>query len=299
MKFSLNKLVIATVLAVPAITMASTGGSGMLGGRHDFASSSSKFLYKQNGTDGVATNAANTVGLCSFCHTPHSASSTKLLWNRSGPTQAYTWEDATATTGGTTLAIAKAYVGPTAKCLACHDGSVAVGDVGNYMGKSRSGASSMNTYTVGLLRGEYIVDSVTGIGTWNGTDGGAKVSKQVGAGGDMSGTHPVGVPYPFGGVSNHYNGVDTGSNVVTDDYVSSPTISAGTGNSTTAGVKLYNDTGSAITAGAVATKTGIECSSCHDVHNKQSVDDDMLRAKNSGSSKSDGYLCLQCHAKAD
>lgn len=295
MKFTLNKLVIAAVLAVPAITMASTGGSGMLGGRHDFASASSKFLYKQNGTDGVATNAANTVGLCSFCHTPHSASSTKLLWNRSGPTQAYTWQDAPATTGGTTLGIAKAYVGPTAKCLACHDGSVAVGDVGNYMGKSRSGTSSMNTYTVGLLRGEYIVDTATGIGTWNGADGGAKVSKKVGASGDMSGTHPVGVPYPYDGAINHYNGVDTGLQVVLTDYVKLPTASA----AGTPGVKLYNDTGSAITAGAVATKTGIECSSCHDVHNKQSVDDDMLRAKNSGSSRDGGYLCLQCHAKAD
>ncbi|MDD5030424.1 MAG: cytochrome c3 family protein [Rhodoferax sp.] len=288
MKFSLNKLVIATVLAVPAITMASTGGSGMLGGRHDFASATSKFLYKQtNGVDGTVVTTANKVGLCSFCHTPHSASSTALLWNRGAPTQAYAWADATATTGGTTLGIASTYVGPTAKCLACHDGSVAVGDVGNYMSQSRTGNSSFNTYKVGDRAAEAVGDTAP------------KVTKKVGAGGDMTGTHPVGVPYPFGGVVNSYNGVDTGTNVVLGDYVAAPTISSGTGVDTVAGVKLYNHVGSAITAGAIATKTGIECSSCHDVHNKQSVDDNMLRGKQAGSSKADGYLCLQCHAKAD
>jgi len=287
MKFSLNKLVIAAALVVPAMAMASVGGSGMIGGRHDFASASSKFLYKQQ-VDGVVNTTANTVGLCSFCHTPHSAASTALLWNRAAPTQGYTWTDAPTTTGGTTLGIAQTYVGPTAKCLACHDGSVAVGDVGNYMGQSRSGATSFNTYKVGDRAAE-------GVG-----DGSPKVTKKVGAGNDMSGTHPVGVPYPFGQAVNTYNGVGTGANVVLADYVAAPTVSSGSGTgAVTAGVKLYNDTGTAITAGAVATKTGIECSSCHDVHNKQSVDDNMLRGKQAGSSKADGYLCLQCHAKAD
>jgi len=296
MKFSLNKLVIAAALVVPAMAMASTGGSGMIGGRHDFASTTSKFIFAQTYT---GENGQTKVGLCSFCHTPHSASSTALLWNRAAPTQGYTWTDAPTTTGGTTLSIAQTYVGPTAKCLACHDGSVAVGDVGNYMGKSRTGAGTLNTYKVGDRRGTYVIDPVTNVGTWGGADGGTKVSKQVGAGGDMSGAHPVGVPYPFGQAKNTYNDVMTGGNVVLDDYVANPAISSSSGGVVTAGVKLYNDTGTAITAGAVAAKTGIECSSCHDVHNKQTTDDDMLRANNYGSSKTDGYLCLQCHAKAD
>jgi len=283
MKFSLNKLVIAAILTVPAVTMASVGGTGMLGGRHDFASSQSKFLYKQ--VYGGA-NTADKVGLCSFCHTPHSAASTALLWNRGAPTQGYTWQDAPKTTGGTTLSIAQTYVGPSAKCLACHDGSVAVGDVGNYMGQSRAEVGTnhtLNSYKVGDRAAEGVGDTAP------------KVTKKVGAGGNMAGTHPVGVPYPFGQATSNYNGIDTGLEVVLTDYVAAPTASA----AGTAGVKLYNDTGTAIVAGAVDAKTGIECSSCHDVHNKQSVDDDMLRGRSYGSSKADGYLCLQCHAKAD
>jgi len=303
MKFSLNKLVIAAVLAIPAVTMASTGGSGMLGGRHDFASGKSKFIYKQADVwDDKAVNKggvglADQVGLCSFCHTPHSANSTALLWNRKANTKGYNWGDAATTTGGTKLGMLEGYVGPTAKCLACHDGSVAVGDVANYQGQSRysTDGRDLNGYKVGD-RALEATDSPN-------YEGDFKNTKKVGAGNTniakngtgMAGAHPVGVPYPFGGAINTYNSVDTGNDVVLEDYVSTPTVSkAGV-----AGVKLYNDTGTAISAGAVPGKTGIECSSCHDVHNKQSVDDNMLRGKNYGSKKSDGYLCLQCHAKAE
>jgi len=275
-------------LAIPAITMASVGGTGMIGGRHDFASpigqdgTVNKFLYKQvNPKTGALDPVGNKVGLCSFCHTPHSAASTALLWNRAAPLQPYAWADAAATSGGTALGIAATYVGPSAKCLACHDGSVAVGDVGNYMGQTRSGASSFNTYKVGDRAAE-------GVG-----DIDPKVTKKVGAGNDMSGTHPVGVPYPFGQAANTYNEQPIGANVIKTEYVAAPAVSTGT----TAGVKLYNHQGTAITAGAVAGFTGIECSSCHDVHNKQSVDDFMLRGKQVGSSVADGYICLQCHIK--
>jgi len=319
MKFSLNKLALAAVLAIPAMAMASVGGTGMLGGRHDFATDAavgiSAQAYNADGTLKFTADAngdltipvmetvkgkftatqTKAVGLCSFCHTPHSASSTALLWNRAANNNAYTWSDAATTTGGTTLGIGSLYVGPTAKCLACHDGSVAVGDVGNYMGSK----GVYNIYKVGDRRGTLVdvVDAngvVTGQ-TWNGADGGAKVSKQVGVGGDMTGAHPVGVPYPYLGAMNQYNGIWTGTQVVRSDYVATPVVSA----AGVAGVKLYNDSGSAITAGAVATKSGIECSSCHDVHNKQSVDDNMLRGKQAGSTRASGYLCLQCHAKAD
>lgn len=282
MRKTAKNLLVGAALMLPALAMASVGGSGMLGGRHDFASATSKFLYKQQ-VAGVPNATPNTVGLCSFCHTPHSASSTALLWNRAAPTQGYTWADAPTTTGGTTLGIAQTYVGPTAKCLSCHDGAVAVGDVGNYMGQSNSGASSFNTYKVGDRAAEGVGDTAP------------HVTKKVGAGGIMNGTHPVGVPYPYGQASNTYNARATGSAVVLTDYVAAPAVSA----AGASGVKLYNDTGTAIVAGAVAGTTGIECSTCHDVHNKQSVDDNMLRGKQAGSSKADGYLCLQCHAKAD
>jgi len=273
MKFSLNKLVVAAALVAPALAMASVGGSGMLGGRHDFATRA-MFLTYQTAAAGTQ-GAANQVGLCSFCHTPHNAVSTSLLWNRAPATQNYTWDEAT-TTGGTAYAsITPAYKGSTVKCLSCHDGAVSIGDVAVYKESSRTGAGTLNTYKVGDL------------------DAAPKVSKKVGAGGAMAGTHPVGMPYPFGQATSTYNSIATGSAVVLTEFVAAPTVST----STVSGVKLYKDTGSAIVAGTAAGATGMECNSCHDVHNKSSTEDVMLRGKLVGSTQADGYICLQCHIK--
>ena len=51
-------------------------------------------------------------------------------------------------------------------------------------------------------------------------------------------------------------------------------------------------------AGATAGSTGIECSSCHDPHNKQAVDDLFLRGTLTGNTGGPtGYICLKCHQK--
>lgn len=42
-------------------------------------------------------------------------------------------------------------------------------------------------------------------------------------------------------------------------------------------------------------KTGIECSSCHDPHNKASVDEFFLRGELKGSTSA--YICLKGHIK--
>ncbi|OIP14519.1 MAG: hypothetical protein AUK51_16695 [Comamonadaceae bacterium CG2_30_59_20] len=273
MKFSLNKLVIAAALVAPALSMASAGGAGMIDGRHDFATRAMFLTYQTTaGTQGVV----NSVGLCSYCHTPHNAVSTSLLWNRAPAKQSFTWDEAT-TTGGTNYAtIAPAYKGSTVKCLSCHDGSVSVGDVAVYKESSHLGdASSLNTYKVGDL------------------DAAPKVSKKVGASGSMAGSHPVGMPYPLGNASSTYNNVTTGVDVVKTEFVGTPTPSAPLAN----GVKLYKDTGTSIVAGTAAGATGMECNTCHDVHNKSTNEDVMLRAKLAGSTQADGYICLQCHIK--
>jgi hypothetical protein len=54
-----------------------------------------------------------------------------------------------------------------------------------------------------------------------------------------------------------------------------------------------------VTAGVVAGKSGMECSSCHDVHNGARVKDVMLLTGTlAGSSRAaGGYICNQCHVK--
>ncbi len=103
----------------------------------------------------------------------------------------------------------------------------------------------------------------------------------------MKGNHPVAMPYPYLQAKNTYNGATTGDGFISAEWQIDPTGS---------NIRLFNDDGSGnITAGVVATKTGLECSSCHDPHNKASVDEYFLRGMMTGNNAS--YICLKCHIK--
>jgi hypothetical protein len=266
--------IISSALAVMALTPAIafaqfTPGAGLLGTPHDFASASGNLLN----AGGQGQGGAGTVGLCTYCHTPHKALATQLLWNHTLSTNTFSW-DVAATTAGTTFPsfAGGTYKGPTAKCLSCHDGSVAVGDIAWYKEASHQGAGNdlSGGQTMATIDANFV----------------------IGAGGAMKGNHPVGMPYPYGQAPNTYNGVTTGAGAVLTEWQSTPTASG------VANIRLFNDNGSGtISAGAVASKTGIECSSCHDPHNKAAVDDWFLRGKVDGSTQADGYICLQCHIK--
>jgi hypothetical protein len=267
MKSWTKALVVAAALALPTLASAQVIGGGLLGTLHDFASGTGDgagYLTTQSAAIGGAT--PNSVGLCTFCHTPHQAATTQLLWNHTLSNNSFSW-DAATTTGGTNYAkLGPTYTGPTVKCLSCHDGSVAVGDVSLY----KAAKQVLNTFK--------ITDPMF----------------QIAAGSALKGNHPVGMPYPFGQAANTYNGITTGTNVTLTEFQSNPVNTNGQA------IKLYNDTGTttaAIAGGAVAAKSGIECSSCHDPHNKAATEDLFLRGKLAGSAAADGYICLQCHIK--
>lgn len=277
MKAITKGLVVGMAMALPLLAQAATPGAGLAGTAHDFVTNlrhGTGWLATQTQADGITPNVLpGQVGLCSYCHTPHSALSTALLWNHKPSTNAsFGWDEAT-TAGGTSYATitTATYKGPSVKCLSCHDGSVAVGDVALY----QEGPGVFNTF------------KLTG-GT------------QIGAAGSMAGNHPIAMPYPFGQAANVYNSKTTGGNVVLTEFQTAPLTGAGLST-----VKLYNDNGSGgITGGGVAGKSGIECSSCHDVHNKASVDDLFLRGMIAGTGPNtvkgianDGYICQQCHIK--
>lgn len=266
-----NVILVSLALATSGVALAATPGAGLIGTRHDFATRAA-YMDTQMipNAAGVmtATPAPNSVGLCSYCHTPHSALSTSLLWNHKLSAATFTWDEAT-TTGGTAYAsITPAYKGPSVKCLSCHDGSVAVGDVALYM----EGPAVFNTLKITL--GDA-----------------ANIGAKGGVAGAMGGNHPIAMPYPLGNAAGTYNTKTTGAAVVLTEFVAAPE------NQNSTKVKLYNDAGGSINGGGAAGKSGIECSSCHDVHNKASVDDLFLRGKIAGSIAADGYLCLQCHIK--
>lgn len=178
----------------------------------------------------------------------------------------FSWDD-TATTAGTAYPtiVGDAYKGPTTKCLSCHDGTVAVGDIGWWDAAKPAAPLDTDTHA------------------WPDKH---NVGARDGIVGNMSGNHPVAMPYPYLGAVNSYNGATTGAGATLTEWQGTPV----------APVRLFNDDGLGnITAGPVATKSGIECSSCHDPHNKASTGDYFLRGTLEGTTTD--YICLKCHIK--
>jgi predicted CXXCH cytochrome family protein len=241
-------------------------GTGFSCSPHDFSGA--------NGTGSGGDPA--TTGACTFCHTPHRALQTKLLWNHNVSSNTFTWSDSTETVGGTPMpSIASTWTGPTKLCLSCHDGSVAIGDIAWFNEQSFSGSP---------------------IATTPSNHNGDKFQIATAAG-DLKGNHPVAFPYPnFNSAGSTYNGVTTGASVVTQDFSPDPTVY---------GIRLFNQTPSGVAAGPVAGKTGIECTSCHGVHNEKSSyafgvqDTPLLRGTKGGHTTGAGasYICMKCHTR--
>ena len=122
----------ASLATIPVTALGAPGG-GIAGSAHDF------------------TNRADiAVGACTFCHTPHKAQSTTLLWNHTFSDNTFSWSDTTRTQSGTVLpTFTKTWNGPTPKCLSCHDGSVAVGDLAWFDGQPRHGNDNIWSETHG------------------------------------------------------------------------------------------------------------------------------------------------------
>jgi hypothetical protein len=240
-------LIAGLSLATAAAAAQAAPGEGIANTRHDFSN-----------------RASVPVGTCTFCHTPHKASSTLLLWNHTLSQNTFSWE-VTSTTAGTKLPSlsGRTYNGPSTKCLSCHDGSVAIGDVGWFNG----GKPAQPLSNMSILKDVY----------------------RIGPSGAMDGNHPVGVPYPYQNTNNTYNGIAEGGALVYSDWQPDP--------SAISNVKLYHEAGGGISGGPAAGASGIECTSCHDPHNRAAVDIYFLRGKLTGATQASGYLCTQCHVK--
>lgn len=251
--------------AYPAWAMISyTANTGISGTPHDFT------------MNYTATSTLGGVGQCTMCHTPHKAPATRLLWNHAYSGNSFSWSDATQTAAGTTLpGFTSTWNGSSPKCLSCHDGTVAIGDIAWFDAQAQTITVGAGTSGVTITSGKiadsaFLISSLTG---------------------DLKGNHPVAVPYPVGQVANTYNTSTNGGGLVATDFVTDPTANK---------IVLYKQAGDLITrvvSGASGTTNGIECSSCHDPHNKGGTDSDdyFLRGQLTGSTTS--YICLKCHIK--
>jgi len=203
-------------------------------------------------------------GLCVFCHTPHKGASSLLLWNHQFSANNYSWADVTGgkTTGGTSYPTnIRQWTGSTAKCLSCHDGTVSIGAL--YWSNASATPTVQITGT-----------DASATGTIN--NPAYVIPRDFGTGADLSGNHPVGVPYSYNQQPSTYNGITTGPDVRLAQWVAQPS-----------GVKIFGAGGG---GAPVAGAAGIECASCHDPHGTDNTF--FLRVSKSGSA-----LCLSCHQK--
>jgi len=210
----------------------------------------------------VAPSGDAEDGLCVFCHTPHKGASSLLLWNHKFSSAGYTWKDVEAgrTTGGTQYPTnLQEWSGSTRKCLSCHDGTVSVGSLyWSNATKDVEVAMEGTDQTGGRISNPaYVIPGFSDAS-------------------DLSGNHPVGVPYSYGQAASTYNGIVTGPDVRLAQWVPTPT-----------GVKIFGRGGG---GAPVVGAAGIECASCHDPHGTGNTF--FLRVSKRGS-----QLCLSCHIK--
>jgi predicted CXXCH cytochrome family protein len=268
-----------------AADAASAPGTGIAGSAHDWSRTNGTSLLQWVDANGGVTTyntgrpyvdpstgrqgtTSVTIGQCTKCHTLHQAKSTKLLWNHTLQSTAYRWDDPT-TTAGTPFPTFQGdtYKGPTTKCLSCHDGLMASTD--------------------GMWFNRQFVTGARFVAAPGAPDNGHDVAK----GANLSSTHPVAMPYPLNGSPSTYNFVRNAL-LERTEWVADP-MSAND-------VRLFKDDGAGnIVAGTSPGRTGIECTSCHDVHNGARVRDAMLLTGSlSGADRGrGGYLCTQCHVK--
>lgn len=245
----LLKVVAALALALPVAALAETT---IINSRHDMSSTSTTTGPKQTVTAQV----------CYFCHIPHHAASTAALWNHTASTKTNGWGANNTTTAGTTLPTS---IGAASqRCMACHDGTVSLGDTLNvdYLtGWSASGVPG-SVSTTGFLQ----TNSLGYILASNGT---------------LDTNHPVSIPY---GSTSTYNSI--ASRAQATDYQAAYFNAScnGVSGCTTGSVniKIY---------GTAATNAGIECASCHDPH--QGADArKFVRVTTAASA-----ICVACHVK--
>jgi predicted CXXCH cytochrome family protein len=276
----------AALLVASTATMAYPPGAGITGTPHDWSKTNGTSLLLWQDSKGASTTyntgtawidpatgvqgkTTVTIGQCTKCHTPHQAKSTNLLWNHTLQAITYKWDEP-FTTAGTNYATFQGdtYKGPSTKCLSCHDGLLSSTD-GMWFNRAMTSGS------------KYVAPP-----------GALNTGHEVSEGTNMSKSHPVAMPYPVNGNSNVYNFSKNGALIEPTEWVADPM--------TTNKIKLYNDDGFGnIIAGVVSGKTGMECSSCHDVHNgKRTKDVLLLTGMLSGADRSaGGYICTQCHLK--
>ncbi len=258
------------VLVSAALLPGAVFAQGIRNSRHDLSMSSSVTGAKATTKDEI----------CVFCHSPHRAMSTQLVWNHAQTAvTTINWGNdldgnaLTTTIAGTPLPTS---LRPASKrCMGCHDGTVSVGAVNS---SSKLIAMTGTDVDLGGLLTKHV--------------------KATAAGTNLGGNHPVSVPYAgqtYYGVASGVAASQVGAAVLGGYFdVSSAGCSSASGVCTSAATAPANGANiNLLPDGTAGTHVGVECTSCHEPHNKFGPIGDFLVVDNSVQSG----LCRSCHNK--
>ena len=260
---------IAAVILVSSFAIASVGK--VKGSMHDFSVGGGSQVYQ-------SSTYSQT---CVFCHTPHNAGKTGLLWNKAinGNTNFRLYTSSSTLTNTVRKFSSLSAGSPSLLCLGCHDGKTAMNVLHN-----TGGGAGVNASGAGYPAGsEYIQTTTTGFGPLVMPKGGFT---------DFFGNVTPQANLGFEG------GNDTKGDNLTDDHPIGFSYTDAVADKVAAGSSALNAKGSVNSAiRFFGAKNIVECSTCHDPHVDYSPGGNpalkpFLVMSNSGSA-----LCLSCHNK--
>lgn len=253
MKKTINKIsVVFGVIAIGVLLSSfAVGADKVSGGKHDFS-------FNGTAANNLATDGTLGNQTCIYCHTPHNAGQTRLLWNKAGngntTFKLYTSSPTLSNVVKTTSALTAD--SPSLICLSCHDGKTA-------MNVLHSGGQGILASTAGLSG--YPADSRLAFGAAPQVlpefvfgDPGPAVG---GPATELTNDHPIGFSYPDAQTEK------TATNL-------HATIDAR--------IKLFGPT------------QKVECSTCHNPH---ADSNDATLVPFLVMSNANSALCLACHNK--
>lgn len=143
------------LLSAALVLVATSAFAGITNSKHDFSSTGGSAAYN---------NAAAGTQICIYCHTPHNAKVSALLWNRNAGTATLTVYNKSVS--GTLQLNAITAIGTTSTlCLSCHDGTVGVDSYASNAGSKVISTSSnlsgdlTNDHPIGFAYGSTSADT--------------------------------------------------------------------------------------------------------------------------------------------
>jgi predicted CXXCH cytochrome family protein len=246
----MKKLILAAALLLPVAASANIYNT-----KHNFAAN---------------TNAQSSDReICKYCHVPHKNAEARLIWNHSLAVNNYSWSAVNGVTkDGTPL---PSQVGESKRCLSCHDGTVALGDVMNPGGGDRT-ATDPTFSGASTSGGRLAPTAIPYLGT------NLSIDAQTGGG-----NHPIGVPYAA--QVNYLSATGDSAAIIGEGgywpLAAGWTTPSGVGGSVP--LRLHRDVANA--------SYGVECGTCHDPHGKPGIPY-LLRV-----TLVESALCRSCHQK--